>query len=219
MVEWAKYKIPWPEFYDTAALVDGADLSAGQTLIVDVGGHHGVDILRVLDKHPNLPAGSLVLQDLADVVSSVNIGTDKIKVMAHDFFEAQPIYGKIFYSIHPMKRVRVSANSYGAIGSRAYFFHAVFHDWSDSAAIKILQNIAPAMKKGYSKLLICDVVIPATGASIFQAVMDVNMMSIVSGYERTKNNWMSLINEAGFKIVGIYKDTRNYEAVIEAELA
>lgn len=196
MVEWAKYKIPWPEFYDTAALVDGADLSAGQTLIVDVGGHHGVDILRVLDKHPNLPAGSLVLQDLADVVSSVNIGTDKIKVMAHDFFEAQPIYG-----------------------SRAYFFHAVFHDWSDSAAIKILQNIAPAMKKGYSKLLICDVVIPATGASIFQAVMDVNMMSIVSGYERTKNNWMSLINEAGFKIVGIYKDTRNYEAVIEAELA
>ncbi|XXG95566.1 Ubiquitin-like protein [Hypoxylon texense] len=196
MTEWAKYKIPWPKFYDTASLIDGADLSEDKPLLVDIGGHHGVDLLHLPAKHSNLPAGSLILQDLPGVVSGLDLGTDKIKIVGHDFFELQPIHG-----------------------SRAYFFHAVFHDWSDEVAIKILRNIVPAMKKGYSKLLICDIVIPPTGASMIQAVMDVNMMSLLSAYERTEAMWRKLISEAGFKIVKLWKDPRDFEAVIEAELA
>ncbi|KAI6091657.1 putative O-methyltransferase [Hypoxylon rubiginosum] len=196
MTAWAKYKIPWPQFYDTASLIEGADLSDGKPLVVDIGGHHGVDLLTLPGKHPDLSAGSLILQDLPGVVSGLDLGTDKVKVMGHDFFEPQPIHG-----------------------SRAYFFHAVFHDWSDEVAIKILRNIVPAMKKGYSKLLICDIVIPPTGASIIQSVMDVNMMSLLSAYERTEAMWRKLINEAGFNITGIWKDPRDFEAVIEAELA
>ncbi|KAI1078806.1 putative O-methyltransferase [Whalleya microplaca] len=195
MTSWAKYKVPWPEFYDTASLIDGADLSAGQPLIVDIGGHHGVDLGRVLDKHPDLPSGSLVLQDLADVVSGAKITTDKIKVMPHSFFDAQPVYG-----------------------SRAYFFHAVFHDWAHPIAVQILRNVAPAMKKGYSKLLICDILIPPTGASIYQASMDMHMMAVLSAYERTEAQWGKLIDEAGFKIVKLWKDPRAYETLIEAEL-
>lgn len=90
MLLWGKHKRPWPEFYDTGALLEGANLSDGSPFIVDVGGHHGVDLLRVLEKHPDLPAGSLVLEDLPETVAVANITTDKIKAIGHNFFEPHP---------------------------------------------------------------------------------------------------------------------------------
>ncbi|KAK7960381.1 O-methyltransferase [Apiospora saccharicola] len=75
MKSWAVYKRPWPEFFDTDSLLEGADLDldldsdSGAPLCVDVGGHHGIDLGRLLEKHPDLPAGSLVLQDLPEVVA------------------------------------------------------------------------------------------------------------------------------------------------------
>ncbi|KAI0386350.1 putative O-methyltransferase [Hypomontagnella monticulosa] len=196
MREWGGFRVPWPKFYDTDTLVNGADPSSGAPLIVDIGGHHGVDLNLFLDKHPDVPAGSLVIQDLEGVVSTVKLATDKIKLMAHSFFDEQPIHG-----------------------SRAYFFHGIFHDWPDAEAIKILKNIAPAMKRGYSKLLICDMVIPPTGATMYQTLLDVNMMACLSACERTEAMWQKLMSEAGFKIVKMSRDNRGHEAVIEAELA
>lgn len=94
MMEWSKYRISWPDFYDTTELVTGADLTSGAPLVVDIGGHHGHDILTFLEKHPDVPAGSLVIQDLEAVLSDAKLGTDKIKPMPHNFFEPQPIHGK-----------------------------------------------------------------------------------------------------------------------------
>jgi hypothetical protein len=94
---WAKGKRPWPEFYDTQALLNGADLSNGRPFVVDVGGHHGIDLMRMAEKHPDLPAGSLVLEDLPEVVSAVTLTTDKIRPVAHDLFKEgveQPIKGR-----------------------------------------------------------------------------------------------------------------------------
>ncbi len=93
---WGKGKRPWPEFYDTQALLDGADLSHGGAFVVDVGGHHGIDLMRVAEKHPDLPPGSLVLEDMADVVGSLSLPSRQIKTVAHDFFEKdveQPVKG------------------------------------------------------------------------------------------------------------------------------
>lgn len=196
MREWTKLRVPWPEFYDTESLIKGADLSSGAPLLVDIGGHHGIDINLFLDKHPDVPAGSLVIQDLEGVISTVKLATNKIKLMAHSFFDAQPIHE-----------------------SRAYFLHGIFHDWPDTDAVKILRNIAPAMKRGYSKLLICDMVIPPTGATVYQTLMDLNMMAALSACERTEAMWEKLISEAGFKIIKMCRDSRGHEAVIEAELA
>lgn len=57
------------------------------------------------------------------------------------------------------------------------------------------------MAKAYSKLLIYDIVLPPTGASVSQSVMDVNMMSLLSASERTQGAWEKLLTESGFKIV------------------
>ena len=98
---WGKHKRPWPQFYDTDMLLEGANLSDGSAFIVDVGGHHTIDLLRVLEKHPDLPAGCLVLEDLPEVVASVQIDTDKIRIVGHDLFgpdTVQPVEGKLTLS-------------------------------------------------------------------------------------------------------------------------
>ena len=95
---WGKHKRPWPEFYDTKVLLEGASLGDGSAFIVDVGGHHTIDLQRVLDRHSNLPAGSLVLEDLPEVVASVQLETDKIRIIEHDLFEpntVQPVEGSL----------------------------------------------------------------------------------------------------------------------------
>ncbi|KAI0434256.1 putative O-methyltransferase [Xylaria sp. FL1042] len=196
MTGWARYKVPWPTIYDTDALINGADLSNGGVLCVDIGGHHGIDLTRLLDKYPDLPAGSLVLQDLPEVLRGAKELSQKIKVMPHDMFQPQLVKG-----------------------SRAYYFHAVFHDWPDSVATQILRRTAEVMKEGYSRVLIQDMVLPLTGATAIQATMDVEMMAILSARERTEVMWTKLINEAGLKIINIWKDGRGNEGLIEAELA
>lgn len=70
-----KGKRPWPWFHDTELLLEGAKLGDGSAFIADVDGHHTIDLLRVLEKHPNLPEGSLVLEDLPEIVASVKVTT------------------------------------------------------------------------------------------------------------------------------------------------
>ncbi|CAI7666883.1 unnamed protein product [Penicillium manginii] len=195
MEAWTAWKTPWTKVYDTDKLLDGANLDDGSAFVVDVGGNTGIDISHVHAKHPDLPFGSLVLQDLPEII--VNAQVDKkVKAMSHDFFLPQPVKG-----------------------SRAYFMHAVLHDWPDDKAKHLLGNTRDAMTKGYSKLFVYDIVLPPTGASISQTTMDVNMMSLLSASERTQGAWESLLNDSGFKIIKFWPDPQQYEMVIEAEVA
>ncbi|KAM5515656.1 O-methyltransferase [Fusarium oxysporum f. sp. phaseoli] len=148
MEAWTSWKTPWTKIYDPSNLIEGADLS--KPLVVDVGGNTGIDISHMLKVRPDLPKGVLVLQDLPEIIERADVD-EKITAMAHDFFKPQPV------------RVR----------SRAYFMHAVLHDWPDAQAIQLLQNTNDAMTKGYSKLFVYDIVLPPTGASISQTTMDV----------------------------------------------
>ena len=93
------------------------------------------------------------------------------------------------------------------------------HDWSDDKVKEILANLVPAMKKGYSKLLIYEMLLPPTGASLAQATMDVEMMTLLSGLERTAGAWKSLLGEAGFNVIKLWPDGRGLETLIEAELS
>lgn len=195
MEAWTAWKTPWTKVYDTTILLDGAKLSDTSPFVVDVGGNTGIDISHVLTKHPDLPAGSLVLQDLPEVIANAQVDK-KITAMSHDFFLPQPVKG-----------------------SRAYFMHAVLHDWPDNKAKHLLENTKDVMIKGYSKLFIYDIVLPPTGASISQTTMDVNMLSLLSASERTQDAWMKLLTDSGFRIVKFWPDPQQYEMVIEAEVA
>ncbi|CAI4215807.1 unnamed protein product [Parascedosporium putredinis] len=196
MEAWTAWKTPWTKIYDPKKLLEGAKLGDDSPpLVVDVGGNTGLDISHVLKALPDLRPGALVLQDLPEIIAKAQVD-DKVTAMVHDFFQPQPIKG-----------------------SRAYFMHAVLHDWPDAQATQLLENTRDAMVKDYSKLFVYDIVMPPTGASISQSTMDVQMMSLLSAAERTKSAWETLLTGAGFKIVNFWPDPQKYEMLIEAEVA
>lgn len=75
------------------------------------------------------------------------------------------------------------------------------------------------MKKGYSKLLLYEVVMPSKGATTMACTMDMSLMSMNSGMERTEAHWKQMLESVGLKIVRIARHKRAVESVIEAELA
>jgi hypothetical protein len=190
------HRMSWTDVYDTKRIVDGAELDAGKPLFVDIGGAHGLDTSRLLEKHPELPANVLVLQDTPEVIAMPIEDLDKsIVKQAYDFFTPQP-------QIHV----------------RAYFFHAVPHDWPDADCICMFSQVAAVFKRGYSKLLIYEVVLPKKGGTNLMTTLDLQLMNCTSGLERTEDHWARLLKEAGFRIVNISRHTRAVESVIGAEL-
>ncbi|KAI9925332.1 hypothetical protein ASPWEDRAFT_62821 [Aspergillus wentii DTO 134E9] len=178
-------------FYPVQRLLDG--VKHDDTLLVDVGGSIGHDILEFQRKWPNAP-GRLVLQDLDAVLSKIDSIHPRIEVMPHDFFTPQPVKG-----------------------ARAYYLHSVLHDWPDAQCHQILANIIPAMKRGYSKILINEHVIPDVGAHWEATSLDLIMMSIGST-ERTEKDWRRLLEGAGLRIVRIWSVQRGVESLIECEV-
>ncbi|RAH69392.1 putative O-methyltransferase [Aspergillus aculeatinus CBS 121060] len=195
MESWTARKTPWTAVYDTARLLRESPLEEGTAFVVDVGGNTGIDIKHAQQRHPDLPAGAFVLQDVPEIIGTSQVD-EKTLAMAHNFFLPQPVRG-----------------------SHIYFMHAVLHDWPDDKAKQILTNTRNAMRKGYSKLLIYDIVLPSTKASTIQATMDVQMMSLLSASERTEADWRRLLTDTGLQICRFWPDPREYEMIIEAEVA
>ncbi|KAI1733692.1 putative O-methyltransferase [Xylaria scruposa] len=161
-------------------------------LLVDVGGGKGHDLLAFHEKYPT--QGRLVLQDLATVIESIR-DIHPIEPVAYDFFTEQPIHG-----------------------ARAYFYHHILHDWSDVKCLEILKQAKNAMKPGYSKLLIHEMIIPEQGASKFHAMLDLTMMVFNAGMERTERQWEELLHKAGLKVVKFWTAQADADGIVEAVL-
>ena len=94
----------------------------------------------------------------------------------------------------------------------------MFHNWYEADAKNILTHITLAMKPGYSKLLIQDLVMPDQGADSRQAYLDIIMYFQPEGIERTAGQWEALLESAGLQINKIWSEPNGTESVIEAEL-
>lgn len=100
---------------------------------------------------------AVVLRDLPDVLAIVK-ANDKIKYMrALRLFTPQPV-----------------------LGSRTYLLHSVLHHEDGVDARRILKQVEGAMKKGHSRLLVCDVVLPPTGATLYQTVIDISLLDLLA---------------------------------------
>ncbi|KAK3332959.1 hydroxyindole O-methyltransferase [Cercophora scortea] len=179
-------------------LVEGcvsSDDDPAAVFLVDIGGSTGHDMVAFQSVYPDAP-GRLVVQDLPGVVAGAKVG-GRIELMGHDFFEAQPIQG-----------------------ARAYYMHRVLHDWPDDKCLQILSQVKKAMRPGYSKLLINENVIPATGARWEVTSLDLGLFVFMGAKERTEGDWHELLEEKmGFKIRGIWSAANAVESLIECELA
>jgi hypothetical protein len=94
----------------------------------------------------------------------------------------------------------------------------ILHDHSDSKCQQILKNIVDAMAPGYYKLLICEFILPDVGAPLYASLLDIGMMSVLSGMERTESQWTDLLGSVGLEVVHFHKTRDTSEGMIEATL-
>jgi hypothetical protein len=76
----------------------------------------------------------------------------------------------------------------------------------DDKAINILKNISNTMPP-HSKLLIFEGIIDNTQNSKFLSSIDLLLLSVFGGKERTMQEFESILNSAGFKILNCKKLT------------
>lgn len=165
-------------------------------------------------KFPDAP-GRLVLQDLTFVIEGIQHLDPKIERMEYDFHKKQPLQGTFDWDkIQTSKTDKSEA-------ARAYYMHSVLHDWPNNVCHSILKQIVGAMKRGYSKLLINENVIPDQGADWQATALDIMMMTLFASKERTSSAWSQLLEspEIGLKIVRIWSVKHSQESLIECELA
>lgn len=197
MTRWKDGIVAWHEIYPAKTkLSDQIEKTEGAVLLVDVGGGSGhvtKDFARVSGHR----TGRLIVQDLpAAVGDAESLEKQGIEAMAYDFFTTQPVKG-----------------------AKAYYLQGILHDWPDHSCREILSNTAAAMRKGYSKLLINEMVLPDTGVNRKGAFLDLSMMALETGAERTSQQWDELLASAGLRIEKIWSTGSGPESVIEAEIA
>lgn len=184
-----------PGFYPISdRLFAGFDPSISGVVLVDVGGGMGHDLVELKEKHPKLP-GKLILQDRPEVISTVSSTGETFESMSHDFFTPQPVKD-----------------------ARAYYLHSVLHDWGDEDCIKILEQLKPAIKPAYSRILINEIIVPSQNPAWPITSMDQLVFVLGAMRERTEAHWRSILERAGFKIVHIYSYELGSESLIEAQL-
>jgi len=78
----------------------------------------------------------------------------------------------------------------------------IIHDWEDEKALKILRNVHQAMGKG-GRLLVVESVIPPGNDPCFGKLLDLTMLTIPGGKERTEKEYRTLYEASGFQLTSI----------------
>jgi hypothetical protein len=99
-------------------------------------------------------------------------------------------------------------------GHDAYLLAHVLHDWTDEQALSILRNCRYAMAQD-GKLLIVETVLPEGNAPHHAKLMDLLMLTVTGGVERTANEFARLLAAADFKLTRVIA-TSTHQSIIEA---
>jgi hypothetical protein len=168
------------------AIIDAYDFSGINTL-TDVGGGFGVLMTEILTANP-------LMEGIVAEIPSVIKKTKKI-IQDRDIEErCQALECDFFKSI--------------PAGSDAYLLSNILHDWPDEQCHIILTNCHKAMK-AESKLLVMEMVIPPGNEPSVAKLLDIEMLVITGGRERTEAEFKSLLESSGFKLSRIIPTKEN----------
>lgn len=146
--------------------------------IVDVGGGRGTLLASILRQ--NSSATGIVFDlphviDLARQDSETAAIGERCQLAAGDFFES------------------ITA------GGDAYILKWILHDWNDEQCVAILRNCRRAIS-AQGKLLVIEAVLPGRNEPSLNKFMDLNMLVMTGGCERTENEYRDLLDAAGFSL-------------------
>jgi hypothetical protein len=178
----------------------GYTASKDDVLMVDVGGSSGHDLVSFRSGHPEI-AGRLILQDRPEAIEAAKTAGEleakNIEAVEHDFFTPEKV-----------------------VGARVYYLKMVLHDWPDEQCKQILSNLKPALKKGHSRILLNEIIIPETGANWFETSVDLIMLCAHSAQERRERDWRALMESVGgLKVGNVWNVDGAVEKGIEVVLA
>jgi hypothetical protein len=153
-----------------------AELAWDAETVVDVGGGNGAILIELLRRKPQLHG---VVFDLPEVareaearVTSAGLA-DRCAVAAGSMFDGVPPDGD------------------------AYVLSGVLHDWDDAAAATILRNVHSVAPAHARVLVLESVLAPGTGQPGAKW-LDLLMLVLNRGRERTEPEWRSLLAATGF---------------------
>ena len=85
-------------------------------------------------------------------------------------------------------------------GADAYLLSRVIHDWGDRDAVAVLRSCRRAMPPS-STLLLVEAVLPKRAVDDPEAIrMDLHMLALLHGRERTTSEFAALLAEAGLRL-------------------
>jgi hypothetical protein len=163
--------------HEGAAIASAFDFSSTRKLI-DVGGGHGALAAAVLATNPHV---AMLLFDTPEVIGSaranlVALGIEhQCELAPGDFFTSVPA------------------------GGDTYTVKDILHDWNDERAGIILRNIRLAMSRT-ARLLVIERVIPVGNSPSPGKLVDISMLVLTGGKERTEREYRTLLTAAGFAV-------------------
>jgi hypothetical protein len=176
---------------DASAVVEAYDFNEAR-VVVDVAGGQGVLLSTILQAHPALHG---VLFDQPHVVASAepflrSAGVaDRCEVASGDFFVGVPTGGDV------------------------YTLRQIIHDWDDDRAVAILRSCAQAMAPD-GRVALIELVMNPSDTAAQGVYLDITMMVMNGGHERTAAEYDRLFNAAGLRLTRIIP-TASVSSVIE----
>lgn len=164
-----------------AAVVAAYDDFEVIATLVDVGGGEGALLLSILAAHPALRG---VLFDLPPVIERVRRHAPdpaldgRLELAEGDAFAAVPA------------------------GADGYVLATVLHDWDDERALAILRAVRRAILPN-GRLLLVEEVLPPGDAPSPARLLDLLMLALIGGQERTEEEFRTLLAAAGFTLARI----------------
>jgi hypothetical protein len=179
---------------ESPAVAEACDFSRFGT-VVDVGGGHGHLLCTILKRYPG-PTGIVfdaphVAVGATPVIAAAGLA-DRCRAEGGDFFRAVP-------------------------AGDAYVMKHIIHDWPDDKSTTILRNCRAAAKPG-ARLILVEMVIPAGNDPSPGKLLDLEMLVIASGKERTEAEYAGLLAGAGWNLTRVVP-TKAPTSVIEGEAA
>jgi DNA-binding Lrp family transcriptional regulator len=175
-------------------LLDSYELPQGD-VVADIGGADGTLLVELLAK---APAQKGIVFDLPNIVAEATAildaagMNDRVSAVGGDFFESVP-------------------------QADVYVMSTVLHDWDNASALRILRNVAAASAPG-ARLVLIEMVLAENDDLHMSNILDVTMLTMLGGRERTATEWRDLLAEGGFATNRIVSGSALF-SVIEATLA
>jgi hypothetical protein len=141
-------------------------------VVGDIGGGQGHLIRGILASNPGLKG---ILFDLPNVIQGSPSPPANLELQSGDFFKDKlPVCD-------------------------VYVLMEVIHDWPDAESRAILQAVRRAAPP-HAKLLLIEAAVPADPGPYWTKTMDVLMLNLLGGSQRTAKQYEKLYEEAGFRL-------------------